>query len=86
VNEPPFDFFLEIENRVRKVVREELSNALANGAVSGPESEKLLTPEQAAALMGVKKDFLYRHKTQLAPFTRRLSRKAIRFTEAGVRR
>lgn len=49
------------------------------------EKDTLLTPEQAAAIIGVDKNWLYRHSKQL-PFTRRLSRKKIRFNEAGLRR
>lgn len=50
-----------------------------------PEAEHLLTPTEAAALLGVTVTWLYRHASRL-PFTRRLSRKALRFSEAGLRR
>jgi predicted DNA-binding transcriptional regulator AlpA len=49
------------------------------------EEDRLLTPEQAAALLGMAPRWLYRHAGSL-PFTRRLSRKALRFSEAGLRR
>lgn len=49
------------------------------------ESERLLTPPEAAALLGVTVTWLYRHAGRL-PFARRLSRKALRFSEAGLRR
>jgi predicted DNA-binding transcriptional regulator AlpA len=50
-----------------------------------PNAERLLGPPEAAALLGVTVTWLYRHAGQL-PFTRRLSRKALRFSEAGLRR
>ena len=50
-----------------------------------PEAERLLTPPDAAALLGVTVTWLYRHAGRL-PFARRLSRKALRFSEAGLRR
>ncbi len=45
--------------------------------------EELLTAEQAAALLSVSVDWMYRHASGL-PFTRRLSRKALRFSKAGL--
>jgi predicted DNA-binding transcriptional regulator AlpA len=50
-----------------------------------PESERLLAPLEAAALLGVTVSWLYRHAGRL-PFARRLSRKALRFSESGLRR
>jgi predicted DNA-binding transcriptional regulator AlpA len=50
-----------------------------------PESERLLTPHEAAALLGMTVTWLYRHAGRL-PFARRLSRKALRFSEAGFQR
>ncbi len=49
------------------------------------ETDKLLSPENAAALLGVKVTWLYRHAKTL-PFARKLSRKVLRFSEAGLRR
>ena len=45
--------------------------------------EELLTAEQAAALLNVSVDWIYRHAPSL-PFTRRLSRKALRFSRAAL--
>jgi predicted DNA-binding transcriptional regulator AlpA len=47
--------------------------------------DRLLTPEEAAGVLGVKVRWLYRH-AQTLPFTVRLSRKVLRFSEVGVRR
>jgi excisionase family DNA binding protein len=77
----PFEPFFE---KIREIVRQELKAALSsNGHVE--EKETLLMPEEAAKLIGVKKEWLYRHAKHL-PFCRKLSRKAIRFNEAGLKR
>jgi len=47
--------------------------------------DRLLPPEEAAALLGVTVRWLYRHAGQFT-FTRKLSRKVLRFHEAGLRR
>lgn len=49
------------------------------------ENGRLLTVQEAASLLGVTPDWLYRHADRL-PFTKRLSRKALRFSEGGLRR
>jgi predicted DNA-binding transcriptional regulator AlpA len=49
------------------------------------ESEKLLAADQAAALLNVSVSWMYRHASEL-PFTKRLSRKALRFSRAGLLR
>jgi hypothetical protein len=48
------------------------------------ERGELLTVAQAAELLGVSARWLYRHAKTL-PFARRLSRKALRFWEPGLR-
>lgn len=47
--------------------------------------ERLLTPQEAAGLLGVKVRWLYDHAHQLA-CTRRLSRKVLRFHEPELRK
>jgi hypothetical protein len=47
------------------------------------ESEELLSAQQAAALLSVSSDWMYRHASGL-PFTKRLSRKALRFSKPGL--
>ena len=51
--------------------------------VSTPAGDRLLTPEDAAARLGVGVRWLYRHADQFT-FTRRLSRKCLRFSEQGL--
>lgn len=48
-----------------------------------PDEGELLTADQAAALLSVSADWMYRHACGL-PFTKRLSRKALRFSKAGL--
>lgn len=45
--------------------------------------DRLLTVEEACAILGVTPRWLYRH--QRLPFVRKLSRKALRVSEAGLR-
>jgi len=49
------------------------------------EKDKLLTPPEAAAILGQTVRWVYRHAPQWA-FTRRLSRKCLRFQENALRR
>ncbi|MBI2358327.1 MAG: helix-turn-helix domain-containing protein [Deltaproteobacteria bacterium] len=70
----------ELKSLIREAVAEVLkgdSGGQANGY------DRLLTPAEAAAILNVKPRWLYRHANRL-PFTRRLSRKALRFSEAGL--
>lgn len=57
----------------------------ANGVRDLPEKDHLLNPEETATRLGVTVKWLYRHAKQL-PFTKRLSRKALRFSEQGLQR
>ena len=47
--------------------------------------DELLTTADAAKLLNVSEDWIYRRANRL-PFTRRLSRKALRFSKAGLLR
>ncbi|HEY6368060.1 MAG TPA: helix-turn-helix domain-containing protein [Candidatus Binatia bacterium] len=72
---------------LRQVIAEEVIAALRNGGehVVEKDGAALLTPEKTAELMGVEVRWLYRHAKQL-PFTRKLSRRVLRFSEAGLRK
>ena len=48
-------------------------------------ADRLLDAREAATRLGMSEDWLYRHKDEL-PFTRRLGRRTIRFSEAGIAR
>lgn len=49
------------------------------------EADRWLAAEEAAAILNVTPRWLYRHAKRL-PFAKRLSRKALRFSEAGLRK
>ena len=66
---------------IRQAVREEIQ--AAQGQNGRPEPDRLLDAEEAAPLLKVTPRWLYRHAKHL-PFTRRLSRKVLRFSEAGL--
>jgi predicted DNA-binding transcriptional regulator AlpA len=53
--------------------------------VRPPASDRLLTAEEAAALLGVTPAWLIRRAKRL-PFSRSLSRKIVRFSEVGLQR
>jgi hypothetical protein len=78
----PFDIMLE---QIRLIVREEIMAAFQNGAPTSGQPDTLLTVEMAASIIGVNPRWLYRHADKL-PFVRRINRKTVRFSEAGLRR
>ena len=53
-------------------------------AFCSPE-DRLLTPEEAARALNTTVKWLYRHSKKL-PFTRKLSRKSLRFSENSLRK
>jgi predicted DNA-binding transcriptional regulator AlpA len=65
---------------IRQIVREEI-----NSAISKPESgeNRLLTAEEAAQILSVSPDWLYRNARKL-PFTRKLGPKMLRFDYRGM--
>jgi predicted DNA-binding transcriptional regulator AlpA len=69
----------------RQLITEEIAAALQNGSGHAPEKDRLLSPKEAAEILGQDVRWLYRHANEL-PFTRRISRKNLRFSEAGLRR
>jgi hypothetical protein len=81
-----FDLLVE---QIRLVVREEIAAALANGNSAQPHEDKMLTIAEVAGILGGDVDkqiaWLYAHSKKL-PFAKRLSRKNLRFSEAGLRR
>ena len=78
----PFSALLD---QIRLIVREEIAAAHVNDNNMTTTTDRPLTATEAAALMNVTPRWLYRHAAKL-PFTRRLSRKNLRFSEAGIRR
>ncbi len=61
-----------------------LSSSAKTPEASSPE-DRLLTVEEAARIARVSKRWLYARASNL-PFTRKLSHKVVRFSEAGLRK
>src|SRR5262245_48969044 len=79
----PFDLLLD---QIRVVVREEIAAARINGAEPvSAEKETWLTAEQAAAIIGVNKERVYQYAKRWT-FAKKISHKALRINEAGLRR
>ena len=74
----PFDMLLE---QIRTVVREEIKAANGNGF----RDDRLIDASEAAKLLSVTEDWLYRHGKKL-PFTRKLGHKMLRFSYVGIQR
>ncbi len=66
--------------QLRQLVRQEVQTAVGQ---NGHGEERLLTAEEAAAVLSVSPDWLYRNAKKL-PFTRRLGPKALRFSYQGI--
>ena len=66
----------------------ELARALRSERPAQPPpavADRLLTAVEAATVLGVSRRWLYGHAHGL-PFAKHLSRRALRFSEAGLRR
>ena len=75
------DFESAFESVLRRVLREELE-ALNR---SNRHSDRLLTAEEAAKILSVSPDWLYRSSKRL-PFTRKIHHKMIRFSFQGIQK
>jgi predicted DNA-binding transcriptional regulator AlpA len=87
----PIPILIELMRQCRHLVADveaAVAQAQAERPANAPartEPARLLSPDEAAQRLGVTVAWLYRHAGQL-PFTRRLSKKALRFEEAGLHR
>jgi len=62
----------------------ELIVARLDGKAAHPDDDRLLDVHEAAALLGVTSRWVYRRAKSL-PFTRRLSKGVLRFSEAEIK-
>jgi predicted DNA-binding transcriptional regulator AlpA len=69
-----------LEHLLRRVVREEIQSLRAD---KDEQNDKLLDADEAAVLLSVSPDWLYRHARKL-PFTRKLGPKMLRFDRQGI--
>ena len=64
--------------QLRELMRQELKAASSSGS-----EDRLLSAEEAAAILSVSVDWLYRQAKKL-PFTRKLGPKMVRFSYQGI--
>jgi predicted DNA-binding transcriptional regulator AlpA len=69
-----------LSDEIRRIIREEISSA---GTKPQSSEDRLLTAEEAAQLLSVSPDWLYRNAKKL-PFTRKLGPKMLRFSHQGM--
>ncbi len=72
-------------SELQQVTAAETLATTASTSPSPRSPDALLTVEEAAALLSVTPRWLYRHAKTL-PFARKLSRKVLRFSRAGIAR
>ena len=88
VSEVPREQALELLGRLAAVQAALVARVAAEPTAptrpeAAPAPDRLLRPREAAARLGVTVRWLYRHADQL-PYTRRLSRRVLRFSNAGM--
>src|SRR5215831_18013804 len=65
--------------QLRELVREEIQAA----TTTKHEADRMLTAEEAAEMLSMSTDWLYRNARKL-PFTRKLGPKMLRFSQQGI--
>jgi predicted DNA-binding transcriptional regulator AlpA len=70
-----------LEGLLRRIIREEIAALKADVN----EGDRLLDAPEAAKILTVSEDWLYRHAKKL-PFTRKLGPKMLRFSSTGIRK
>lgn len=78
----PLTFEDILERIVRGVIRQEIENL--KNELTG-KGERLIEAEEAAKILCVSTDWLYRRASKL-PFTRKLGHKMLRFSYSGLLR
>jgi predicted DNA-binding transcriptional regulator AlpA len=69
-----------LSDEIRRIIREEVNSA---GAKRESNEDRLLTADEAAEMLSVSPDWLYRHAKKL-PFARKLAPKVLRFSYQGI--
>ena len=65
--------------QLRELIRDEIQAA----STTQHETDRLLTAEEAAEMLSMSTDWLYRNAKKL-PFTRKLGPKMLRFSQQGI--
>lgn len=81
MNDTPATLELALEGLLRRIIREEIGTLKTE--VNG--QDHLLDAGEAAKLLAVSEDWLYRHAKKL-PFTRKLGPKMLRFSSLGIQK
>ncbi len=84
MNDQSTNPFAPFFGEIRAIVKEELQQALSQ-AQSRVEEDRLLTADEAAKILGMSPDWLYRYAKRL-PFTRKLGPKMLRFSSQGIQK
>ena len=74
----PFEPFIE-------AIAEAVAKKVAARRSTDETGDRLLTAEEAAEMLSVSPDWLYRHAKKL-PFTRKLGPKMLRFSSQGIKK
>jgi len=81
MNDTPATLELALEGLLRRIIREEIATLKSDST----EEDRLLDAPEAAKLLTVSADWLYRHAKKL-PFTRKLGPKMLRFSCLGIQK
>lgn len=76
-----FTLELALEDLLRRIIREEIGSLKTDVNAE----DRLLEAEEAAKLLSVSEDWLYRHAKRL-PFARKLGSKMLRFSSLGIQK
>ena len=72
-----------LDEALAAIIKKTVKEALAEALKQKPEEDRLLDAEEAAKLLCVSEDWLYRHAKKL-PFSRKLGPKLLRFSHLGI--
>jgi predicted DNA-binding transcriptional regulator AlpA len=67
------------------ILRPIVEAAVREAIIARTEEDRLLNAEEAAALLAVSEDWLYRHAKKL-PFAKKLGPKMLRFSTIGIQK
>jgi len=67
---------------LKALIEEAVRKAIASGA-TGNDGDRLLEPAEAAKLLSVSEEYLYRNRKKL-PFARKLGPRLLRFSHQGL--
>jgi predicted DNA-binding transcriptional regulator AlpA len=81
MGDTPNSLEIALEGLLRRIIREEIGSIRADATTE----DRLLEADDAAKLLSVSEDWLYRHAKKL-PFTRKLGPKMLRFSSIGIQK